>query len=167
MHDDIIKWKHFPCYWPPVRGIHQSQVNFPHRGQWRGARIFSLICAWTNGWVNNQDWLSEQLRLQWFETPSRSLWHHCNGNKKTYLYYTTNNHLVSRRCKEPEHQQPDIWSSLPMIFRFQHQLSWTNLWEKVWQVTSKLLKLKKYKDFFILNLTEYSLITGVPFTETN
>ena len=24
-------------------------------GQWRGALIFSLICAWTNGWVNNRD----------------------------------------------------------------------------------------------------------------
>ena len=24
MHDDVIKWKHFPHYWPFVRGIHQS-----------------------------------------------------------------------------------------------------------------------------------------------
>ena len=22
-HDDVIKWKHFPRYWPFVRGIHQ------------------------------------------------------------------------------------------------------------------------------------------------
>ena len=22
--DDVIKWKHFPCYWPFVRGIHRS-----------------------------------------------------------------------------------------------------------------------------------------------
>ena len=26
-HDDVIKWKHFPCYWPFVRGIHRSPVN--------------------------------------------------------------------------------------------------------------------------------------------
>ena len=52
-HDDVIKWKHFPCYWPFVRGIHRSPVNSPHKGQWRGALMFSLI--WTNGWVNNQD----------------------------------------------------------------------------------------------------------------
>ena len=32
-HDDIIKLKHFPCYWPFVRGIHRSQVNSPHKGQ--------------------------------------------------------------------------------------------------------------------------------------
>ena len=25
------------------------------RGQWREALMFSLICAWTNGWVNNRD----------------------------------------------------------------------------------------------------------------
>ena len=28
-------------------------VNSPHKGQWRGALMFSLICAWINGWVNN------------------------------------------------------------------------------------------------------------------
>ena len=44
-----------PRYWPFVRGIHRSPVNSPHKGQWRGALIFSLICAWTNGWVNNRD----------------------------------------------------------------------------------------------------------------
>ena len=54
-HEDVIKWKHFPHYWPFVRGIHRSPVNSPHKGQWRGALMFSLICAWTNGWVHNRD----------------------------------------------------------------------------------------------------------------
>ena len=53
-HDDVIKWKHFPRYWPFVRGIHRSPVNSPHKGQWRGALIYSLICVWKNGWVNNR-----------------------------------------------------------------------------------------------------------------
>ena len=52
-HDDVIKWKHFPRYWPFVRGIHRSPVNSPHKGQWHGALMFSLICARINGWVNN------------------------------------------------------------------------------------------------------------------
>ena len=52
-HDDVIKWKHFPRYWPFVRGIHRSPVNSPHKGQWRGALMFSLICARINGLVNN------------------------------------------------------------------------------------------------------------------
>ena len=55
VHDDVIKWKHFPRYWPFVRGIHRSQVNSPHIGQWRGVLMFSLNCAWLNAWVNNHE----------------------------------------------------------------------------------------------------------------
>ena len=35
IHDDVITWKHFPRYWPFVRGIHRSPVDSPHKGQWR------------------------------------------------------------------------------------------------------------------------------------
>ena len=52
-HDDVIKWSHFPRYWPFVRGIHRPPVNSPHKGQWRGTLMFTLICARINGWVNN------------------------------------------------------------------------------------------------------------------
>ena len=55
VHDDVIKWKYFPRHWPFVSSIHQSPVNSPHKGQWRWALMFSLICAWINGWVNNRD----------------------------------------------------------------------------------------------------------------
>ena len=54
-HDDVIKWKHFPRNWPFVREIHRSPVNFPHKGQWRGALMFSLIYAWINDSVNNRE----------------------------------------------------------------------------------------------------------------
>ena len=54
LHDDFIKWKHFPRYGPFVPGIHQSPVYSPQKGQWRGALMFSLICVWINGWVNNR-----------------------------------------------------------------------------------------------------------------
>ena len=54
-HDNVIKWKHFPRNWPFVLGIHWSPVNSPHKGQWRWALMFSLICAWINGWVNNRE----------------------------------------------------------------------------------------------------------------
>ena len=45
LHDDIIKWKHFWHYWPFQRGIQRWQVNSPHKGQWYGALMFSLIPA--------------------------------------------------------------------------------------------------------------------------
>ena len=52
-HDDVMKWKKFPRYWPFVWGIHRSPVNSPHKGQWRRALMFSLIYAWIKGCVNN------------------------------------------------------------------------------------------------------------------
>ena len=55
LHHDVIKWKHFPRYWPFVWGIHRSPVNFPQKGQWRGALMFALICVRINGWVNNRE----------------------------------------------------------------------------------------------------------------
>ena len=54
MHEDVIKWKQFPRYWPFVRVIHRSPVNSPNKDQWRGALMFTLICARINGWVNNR-----------------------------------------------------------------------------------------------------------------
>ena len=47
-HDDVIEWKNFPRYCPFV-----LPVNSPQKGLWRGALMFSLICAWINGWVSN------------------------------------------------------------------------------------------------------------------
>ena len=54
-HDDDNKWKHFPCYWSFVRGIRRSPVDSHHKGMWRGALMFSFICAWINGWINNHE----------------------------------------------------------------------------------------------------------------
>ena len=54
-HNEVIKWKHFQRYWPFVRRIHRSPVNSPHKGQWRGALMFSLIWAWINSWANNRE----------------------------------------------------------------------------------------------------------------
>ena len=56
-HGDVIKWKHFPRYWPFARRIPRSPVNSPHKGQRRKALIRLSKQSW--GW--------------WFETPSRSL----------------------------------------------------------------------------------------------
>ena len=53
IHDDVIKWKHFPRYWPFVWGIHRSRWIPRTKGQWCGDFMFSLISAWINGWVNN------------------------------------------------------------------------------------------------------------------
>ena len=76
IHGDVIKWKHFPRYWPFVRGIQRWLVNSPHKGQWRGALMFSLICT-LNKRLNKQSW------CWWFETSLRSLWRHCNDHRQS------------------------------------------------------------------------------------
>ena len=42
-HDEVVKCKHFPCYWPIERGIHWSPVDSPFKVQWRGAWYF--LCS--------------------------------------------------------------------------------------------------------------------------
>ena len=49
VHDDVIKWKHFSVLLALCGGIHRSP------GQWHWALMFSLICTWINGWVNNHE----------------------------------------------------------------------------------------------------------------
>ena len=76
IHDDVIKWKLIPRYWPFVRRIHRSPVNSPHKGQWRGALMFPLICVGRNGYKQNKR--NKQSWGWWFETLLCPLWHQCN-----------------------------------------------------------------------------------------
>ena len=62
-HDDVIKWKHFLRYWPFVRGIHQSPVNFPP--QRPVTRSFDVFFDQR---LNKR--LSKQWWGWWFETPA-------------------------------------------------------------------------------------------------
>ena len=87
-HDDVIKWQHFPRNWHFVWGIHWSLVISPHKGQWRGALIFSLICIWTNGWVNDRDAGDLRCHRAHYDviviligTPGRNWNFFCNANR--------------------------------------------------------------------------------------
>ena len=43
------------CVTGPLCGeSHRSPMNFAHKGQWPWSLMFSLICIWINGWVNNR-----------------------------------------------------------------------------------------------------------------
>ena len=68
-NDDVIKWKHFPRYWP-----------FEFTGdRWRPVtRCFGVSFD-----LHLNKRLSKQSWRRWFGTPSRSLWRHCNG----YQFY--------------------------------------------------------------------------------
>ena len=68
IHDGVVKWKHFPRYWPFVRGIHRST-------QRPVARSFDVFFDLR---LNKR--LSKQSWSWWFETLSHPLWRHCNEN---------------------------------------------------------------------------------------
>ena len=45
----------FPALLTLCAGNSSVTGHSPHKGQWRGALMLSLIWIWTNGWVNNPD----------------------------------------------------------------------------------------------------------------
>ena len=53
-HDGVIKWKHFFGVTDPLCGEFTGHRWIPPTKPRRGALMFSLICAWTNG-VSSQD----------------------------------------------------------------------------------------------------------------
>ena len=53
--NQLIKWKHLQRYWPFASGIRWWPVDCPHKAQWHGVLMFSLISAWPNAWANNRD----------------------------------------------------------------------------------------------------------------
>ena len=71
IHDEVIKWKHFPRYWPFYVG------NSPVPTQRPVTRSFDVFLHLR---LNKR--LSKQPRGWWFETPPWSLWRQCNVRQK-------------------------------------------------------------------------------------
>ena len=74
------------------RVTHTHTRTHTHKGQWRGALMFSVICAWTSSWANNQD--ADEMK---FEMTSCSLWRHCiDLSKHTSLMTLTHCGIVTQ-----------------------------------------------------------------------
>ena len=87
-HENVIKWNHFPRYWPFVRGFHRSPVNSPHkRPVTRSFDVFFDLRL--NKWLSKQSW------GWWFVTALRPLWRHCNDICTWYVINQNdgNNHF--------------------------------------------------------------------------
>ena len=65
--DDVMTWKHFLHYWPSVKGIHYSLVDYPSNGPVTCS--ISLILA--RKAVEQEKLLNKQLSRWWFGIP----WH--------------------------------------------------------------------------------------------
>ena len=68
-HDDVIKWKPFPRYWPFVSGNSPVTSEFP--AQKPVTRSFDVFF-----YMRLNKRLSKQSWGWWFDTPSQPLWRH-------------------------------------------------------------------------------------------
>ena len=94
LHDDVIKWKKFPRYWPFVRWIHWSLVNSLPKasviGQWEMLSISIMPSPSVMGLsLPPQPWqFTCSMWLQWFPLPVEMIqWH--------WLKYVTLCHLLT------------------------------------------------------------------------
>ena len=69
-HDDVIKRKHFLCYWPFVREF--TGHWWIHHTKASDAELWYFHDLCPNKQLSKQSW------GWWFEIPPCSLWHHCN-----------------------------------------------------------------------------------------
>ena len=79
-HDDVIKWKHFPRYWPFER---ESPGHRWFPSQSPVTRSFDVFFD-----LRLNKLSSKQSRRRWFETPLRSLSRHCDGGWWPGFWFT-------------------------------------------------------------------------------
>ena len=95
-HDDVTKWKHFPRYWHFVAGEFPSQ-----RPATRSFDVFFDLR------------LNKHSRRRRLETPSCSLWRHCDVvNKYMYKHGIRQNGILAERL-DYHHSHADVlkWTS--------------------------------------------------------
>ena len=89
IHDYVIKWKHFPRYWPFVRGIHRDNGEFPAQRP-----VTLSFDVFFDLRLNKR--LSKQSQGWWFETLSRPLWRHRNANTMHFCTHLSCEHADIR-----------------------------------------------------------------------
>ena len=110
IHDDVNG--NFFCVTGPLWG-----ESTGHKGQWSGALMFSLICTWTHGWVNNRE--ASDLRRHRAHFDVTVMFVHASVLTKEKLFARQANifrsihcRCLQRRgtvwcfCESPEHSSP-------------------------------------------------------------
>ena len=85
-----------------VRGSHRSPVNSPHKGgQWHGSLMFSLICTWTSGCVNNWDDGDLRRHRAHYDITVMQFWRHRSTRREniypSYVFSDVLAYLTVRR----------------------------------------------------------------------
>ena len=151
-HDDVIKWKHFRVT-GPLCGEFIGLSEFPTQRPVARTLMFSLICVWINGWVNNRE--AGDLRRHWGRcdvivmiqgwgfgvTYIRGLtvcWQSCNviQSGKSYWVYqllTLHNYLEAKYKLLPVNKLGTC-THMPFLCSCQKPLKYQN-GKRAWQVS--------------------------------
>ena len=87
-------------------GNQRSPLNSPHKGQWRGALMIYLICAWTNGWANNRD--------------AGGLGRHRAHHGAAVIIHGSNTPVLDPFVIEPDQQGFAIWYHTNISLQWRH-----------------------------------------------
>ena len=110
-----------------------SPVNSPHKGQWRGALMFSLVCAWINDWVNHHK--TGDLRRHRANYDVIVMWKN-HGITSSWFYHLLHNvyenvlHIMSIGHARPHEQDKCIciltYGPLDMLWKKNSFGGWRN-----------------------------------------
>ena len=114
IHDDVIKWKHFPRCCPFVRGIHRPPSQRPV------TRSFDVFF---DRYLNNR--LRKQSWGWWFETPSCSLWRHSDviGFYSDFLLSSSTRKYESQAIFRVGHE---LWHECVVVYYGTYSVITTN-----------------------------------------
>ena len=137
IHNDetLSWWRHqietFSALLAICAGNSPVPVNSLHKGQWRGALMFSLICVWINGWANNRE--AGDLRR-----PSRPLWRHRNVSQNLSFEWP----CVHPYCVDRSIDSTLPWSDLWMLHTHRHTHTHTYIYIYIYctRVTFAILR---------------------------
>ena len=152
VHDDVIKWKYFPRYWPFVMGIHRSPMDSLHKGQWRRALMFSLICAWTKGWANDRDVGDLRRHCAHYDVTGGDLTTERVGNHQIHLSY---NPVTGVCCNIGYHSETHLkLKSHEILFVHNIRVSCPGLYRTQKWRCRVLYKISKWFEFAWLRLSD-------------
>ena len=118
LHDDVIKWKHFPRYWPFVREFTGHRWIPAQRPVTRS--FYAYFDLRLNKGLGKQSW------GWWFETLPRPLWRHSNDCFSPYfcgmyisrVWYIQNNNIFKTVLSFIPYDQLSLFSCLSPLWFF-------------------------------------------------
>ena len=134
-------------------------VNSPHKGQWRGALMFSLICIWINGWVNNRE--AGDLR--------RHRGHYGVSVMKVYILVNSFRPSNAYMCQEgspslPVQCQAIIWTNARLLLIGTLGTNFNEISIKIYTFSFKKMHLKmsaKWRQFCLdLNMLTCNFVSS-------